>query len=80
MSLNLVILPTLFPHIFNRPNCTTKLSSLSARIAYVSFNAYFLSSSLALISGRATLNSLEVLSMLVASYLYALCQGELYLR
>ncbi|KAF8229019.1 phenylalanine ammonia-lyase [Tricholoma matsutake] len=31
--------------------------------------------SLALISGRATINSLEVLSMLIASYLYALCQA-----
>ncbi|EJF64765.1 PAL-domain-containing protein [Dichomitus squalens LYAD-421 SS1] len=31
-------------------------------------------SSLALISARATLNSLEVLSLLVSSYLYALCQ------
>ena len=32
-------------------------------------------SSLALISARATLNSLEVLSLLTASYLYALCQA-----
>ena len=32
-------------------------------------------SSLALISARATINSLEVLSMLISSYLYALCQG-----
>ncbi|KAH8087842.1 phenylalanine ammonia-lyase [Cristinia sonorae] len=31
--------------------------------------------SLALISARATINSLEVLSMLIASYLYALCQA-----
>ncbi|KAJ7622840.1 phenylalanine ammonia-lyase [Mycena polygramma] len=31
--------------------------------------------SLALISGRATINSLEVLSMLTASYLYMLCQA-----
>ncbi|RPD57798.1 phenylalanine ammonia-lyase [Lentinus tigrinus ALCF2SS1-7] len=31
--------------------------------------------SLALISARATLNSLEVLSLLTASYLYALCQA-----
>ncbi|KAF8891770.1 L-Aspartase-like protein [Infundibulicybe gibba] len=31
--------------------------------------------SLALISARATLNSLEVLSMLLSSYLYALCQA-----
>ncbi|ESK92064.1 phenylalanine ammonium lyase [Moniliophthora roreri MCA 2997] len=31
--------------------------------------------SLALISGRATINSLEVLSILIASYLYALCQA-----
>ncbi|TFY65441.1 hypothetical protein EVJ58_g1968 [Rhodofomes roseus] len=31
--------------------------------------------SLALISGRATINSLEVLSLLTASYLYALCQA-----
>ena len=32
-------------------------------------------SSLALISARATINSLEVLSILISSYLYALCQG-----
>ena len=32
-------------------------------------------SSLALISARATVTSLEVLSMLTASYLYLLCQG-----
>ncbi|KAH9174925.1 phenylalanine ammonia-lyase [Lactarius sanguifluus] len=32
--------------------------------------------SLALISARATITSLEVLSMLVATYLYLLCQGE----
>jgi phenylalanine ammonia-lyase len=32
-------------------------------------------SSLALISARATINSLEVLSLLTASYLYALCQA-----
>jgi hypothetical protein len=38
-----------------------------------------LHSSLALISGRATINSLEVLSMLVASYLYALCQGTIFI-
>ncbi|KAG7091014.1 Phenylalanine ammonia-lyase str11 [Marasmius oreades] len=31
--------------------------------------------SLALISGRATINSLEVLSILTASYLYVLCQA-----
>ncbi|PFH52115.1 hypothetical protein AMATHDRAFT_2365 [Amanita thiersii Skay4041] len=31
--------------------------------------------SLALISGRATLNSLEVLSMLISSYLYIICQA-----
>ncbi|KAH9922067.1 phenylalanine ammonia-lyase [Fomitopsis serialis] len=31
--------------------------------------------SLALISGRATINSLEVLSLLTASYLYVLCQA-----
>ncbi|KAF8483798.1 phenylalanine ammonia-lyase [Russula ochroleuca] len=31
--------------------------------------------SLALISGRATINALEVLSMLTASYLYLLCQA-----
>ncbi|RDB24836.1 Phenylalanine ammonia-lyase [Hypsizygus marmoreus] len=31
--------------------------------------------SLALISGRATINSLEVLSILTASYIYALCQA-----
>lgn len=31
--------------------------------------------SLALISGRATINSLDVLTMLVASYLYMLCQA-----
>ena len=34
-----------------------------------------LCSSLALISARATLNSLDVLSLLTASYLYALCQA-----
>jgi phenylalanine ammonia-lyase len=33
-------------------------------------------SSLALISARATINSLEVLTMLVASYIYVLCQGQ----
>lgn len=32
-------------------------------------------SSLALISARATINSLGVLSILISSYLYALCQG-----
>lgn len=32
-------------------------------------------SSLALISARATINALEVLSMLIASYLYLLCQA-----
>jgi phenylalanine ammonia-lyase len=32
-------------------------------------------SSLSLISARATINSLEVLSILISSYLYALCQG-----
>ncbi|EJF57760.1 Phenylalanine/histidine ammonia-lyase, partial [Dichomitus squalens LYAD-421 SS1] len=31
--------------------------------------------SLALISARATLNSLDVLSLLTSSYLYALCQA-----
>ena len=31
--------------------------------------------SLALISARHTIASLEILSMLIASYLYALCQG-----
>ena len=35
-------------------------------------------SSLALISARATINSLEVLSILTASYLYVLCQGKDY--
>lgn len=33
-------------------------------------------SSLALISARATINSLDVLMMLTASYLYVLCQGQ----
>lgn len=32
---------------------------------------------MALVSARATINSLEVLSMLTASYLYALCQGKI---
>lgn len=31
--------------------------------------------SMALVSGRATINSLEVLSILIASYLYSLCQA-----
>lgn len=31
--------------------------------------------SMALVSGRATINSLEVLSLLIASYLYSLCQA-----
>ncbi|KAJ7203315.1 L-Aspartase-like protein, partial [Mycena pura] len=31
--------------------------------------------SLALISGRATIDSLDVLSLLIASYLYVLCQA-----
>ncbi|KAF5316942.1 hypothetical protein D9611_003991 [Ephemerocybe angulata] len=31
--------------------------------------------SMALVSGRATINSLDVLSILIASYLYALCQA-----
>ncbi|KAJ2928292.1 hypothetical protein H1R20_g8793, partial [Candolleomyces eurysporus] len=31
--------------------------------------------SMALVSGRATINSLEVLSILISSYLYALCQA-----
>ncbi|KAK0486135.1 L-Aspartase-like protein [Armillaria novae-zelandiae] len=31
--------------------------------------------SLALISGRATINSLEVLSILMSSYIYVICQG-----
>jgi phenylalanine ammonia-lyase len=34
-------------------------------------------SSLALISGRKTIDSVQVLSMLTASYLYSLCQGML---
>ena len=38
-------------------------------------SSLYLNSSLALISARATLNSLEVLSLLTASYLYALCQA-----
>jgi phenylalanine ammonia-lyase len=38
-----------------------------------------ISSSLALISARATINSLEVLTMLTASYIYALCQGTISL-
>ena len=33
-------------------------------------------SSLALISGRATINSLDTLAILVSNYLYILCQGE----
>jgi phenylalanine ammonia-lyase len=36
----------------------------------------FALSSLALISARATITSTEVLSMLVATYLYLLCQGK----
>ena len=36
-------------------------------------------SSLALISARATVTSLDVLSMLIASYLYLLCQGMVLL-
>lgn len=35
----------------------------------------WLCSSLALISGRATINSLDVLTILMASYLYILCQA-----
>jgi phenylalanine ammonia-lyase len=38
------------------------------------------SSSLALISGRATIDSLEILSILIASYLYALCQGKIFTK
>ena len=37
-------------------------------------------SSLALISARATINSLGVLSILISSYLYALCQGLTFHR
>jgi len=33
-------------------------------------------SSLALISGRATINALDTLTVLVSSYLYILCQGK----
>jgi len=36
---------------------------------------FIVSSSLALISARATINALDVLSMLTASYLYLLCQA-----
>lgn len=45
--------------------------------AYMRIYSHILASysSLALISARATINSLEVLSMLTASYLYALCQA-----
>lgn len=35
-----------------------------------------LRSSLALISARATITSIEVLTCLVASYMYILCQGK----
>jgi phenylalanine ammonia-lyase len=41
----------------------------------VSPNGVVANSSLALISARATVTSLDVLSMLIASYLYLLCQG-----
>lgn len=34
-------------------------------------------SSLALISGRATINALDTLTVLMSSYLYVLCQGKL---
>lgn len=33
-------------------------------------------SSLALISARQTINSLEILSLIISSYLYLLCQGN----
>jgi phenylalanine ammonia-lyase len=49
---------------------------LNSRCSHI--DIYF--SSLALISARATINSLGVLSILISSYLYALCQGlTLYL-
>ena len=47
------------------------LHLLSLRCSHI--DIYF--SSLALISARATINSLGVLSILISSYLYALCQG-----
>ena len=50
--------------------CST-LSILS-RLQVLTFSLF---SSLALISARATLNSLEILSLLTASFLYILCQA-----
>ena len=41
------------------------------------FAEYYVLSSLALISARATITSTEILSMLVATYLYLLCQGNI---
>lgn len=40
-----------------------------------SYAVFHTSSSLALISGRATINSLDVLTILTATYLYILCQA-----
>ena len=37
-------------------------------------------SSLALISGRATINALDTLTILMSSYLYVLCQGKPIIR
>jgi phenylalanine ammonia-lyase len=42
----------------------------------ITVTKYHVPSSLALISARATITSIEVLSMLVATYLYLLCQGN----
>ena len=44
-------------------------------LVFLHIYLFFEISSLALISARATINSLDVLSMLTASYLYLLCQA-----
>jgi phenylalanine ammonia-lyase len=61
----------------NRPNCITRPSSaFCAHFLYINLYWQFVpSSSLALISARATINSLEVLSLLTSSYILALCQA-----
>src|ERR1700727_1279062 len=77
MSVNLDTWRALFLPIFNLRRCIIKRSSESSvydlNVGFLSL--FSTSSSLALISGRATINSLDVLTILMATYLYILCQA-----
>lgn len=59
----------------NRPSSIIRLSSTYLHDHYSHLNSDISRSSLALISARATINSLEVLSLLTSSYILALCQA-----